>query len=244
MVMVKPAMPYLDVIRRVKDETGAPVGAYHVSGEYSMLKAAAQNGWIDERAAVLETLTAIRRAGRGSGAAPTTRRRPRVGFERRGRATQGAPAQGPLAPRRRRGPARRRRQAAHEPAPVELRARARSRSSSSLATAELAVDEVDAPHPAPARRADHPRDHADLRHPGARLRLDAGGGEGRRRATRTAPRRSSTPTPASPTTICARTSSTSGSRSPPRPTPRWASRARWTCCRSHRAPSRSASSPR
>jgi porphobilinogen synthase len=63
MVMVKPATPYLDVVRRVKDETGAPVAAYHVSGEYSMLKAAAANGWIDERAAVLETLTAARRAG-------------------------------------------------------------------------------------------------------------------------------------------------------------------------------------
>jgi len=63
MVMVKPATPYLDVVRRVKQETGAPLAAYHVSGEYAMLKAAAQNGWIDERAAVLETLTAIRRAG-------------------------------------------------------------------------------------------------------------------------------------------------------------------------------------
>ena len=62
-LMVKPAVPYLDVIRRVKEETGAPVAAYHVSGEYSMIKAAAANGWIDERAAVLETLTAIRRAG-------------------------------------------------------------------------------------------------------------------------------------------------------------------------------------
>jgi len=62
-VMVKPAIPYLDVIQRVKAATGAPVGAYHVSGEYSMLKAAALNGWIDERSAVLETLTAIRRAG-------------------------------------------------------------------------------------------------------------------------------------------------------------------------------------
>jgi porphobilinogen synthase len=62
-VMVKPAVPYLDVIRRVKEATGAPVAAYHVSGEYSMLKAAAENGWIDERQAVLETLTAIRRAG-------------------------------------------------------------------------------------------------------------------------------------------------------------------------------------
>ena len=63
MLMVKPALPYLDVIRRVKDATGAPLAAYHVSGEYSMLKAAALNGWIDERAAVLEALTSIRRAG-------------------------------------------------------------------------------------------------------------------------------------------------------------------------------------
>jgi porphobilinogen synthase len=63
MVMVKPATPYLDVVRQVKAATGAPVAAYHVSGEYSMLKAAAAQGWIDERAAVLETLTSIRRAG-------------------------------------------------------------------------------------------------------------------------------------------------------------------------------------
>jgi len=62
-VMVKPATPYLDVISRVKRETGAPVAAYQVSGEYSMLKAAGQNGWIDERQAALESLTAIRRAG-------------------------------------------------------------------------------------------------------------------------------------------------------------------------------------
>jgi porphobilinogen synthase len=63
MLMVKPALPYLDVIRRVKEETHAPLAAYQVSGEYSMLKAAAQNGWIDERQAALEALTAIRRAG-------------------------------------------------------------------------------------------------------------------------------------------------------------------------------------
>ena len=63
MLMVKPATPYLDVVRRVKEATSAPLAAYHVSGEYSMLKAAAQNGWLDERAAVLETLTGIRRAG-------------------------------------------------------------------------------------------------------------------------------------------------------------------------------------
>jgi porphobilinogen synthase len=63
MLMVKPATPYMDIIRRVKDATGAPVAAYHVSGEYAALKAAAQNGWLDERQAVLETLTGIRRAG-------------------------------------------------------------------------------------------------------------------------------------------------------------------------------------
>src|SRR3954451_11178623 len=62
-VMVKPALPYLDVIRRIKNATKVPVAAYNVSGEYAMLKAAAQNGWLDERAAVLETLTSIRRAG-------------------------------------------------------------------------------------------------------------------------------------------------------------------------------------
>jgi porphobilinogen synthase len=63
MVMVKPALPYLDLIQRVKQETNLPVAAYQVSGEYSMLKAAAANGWIDERAAATEALTAIRRAG-------------------------------------------------------------------------------------------------------------------------------------------------------------------------------------
>ena len=63
MVMVKPALPYLDVIRRAKDETHFPMAAYNVSGEYAMLKAAAQNGWLDERQAVLEVLTSIRRAG-------------------------------------------------------------------------------------------------------------------------------------------------------------------------------------
>jgi porphobilinogen synthase len=62
-VMVKPALPYLDVIARVKAEFGVPTAAYHVSGEYAMLKAAARNGWIDEPRAMIETLTAIRRAG-------------------------------------------------------------------------------------------------------------------------------------------------------------------------------------
>jgi len=62
-VMVKPAVPYLDVITRVKDAFGCPTAAYHVSGEYAMLKAAARNGWIDEPRAMLETLTSIHRAG-------------------------------------------------------------------------------------------------------------------------------------------------------------------------------------
>jgi porphobilinogen synthase len=62
-LMVKPALPYLDVIRRVKDATGMPVAAYNVSGEYAMVKAAAERGLLDERAAVLEALTGIRRAG-------------------------------------------------------------------------------------------------------------------------------------------------------------------------------------
>ena len=62
-IMVKPALPYLDVIRRVRESTDLPVAAYNVSGEYSMLKAAAQNGWLDEKRAVLEALTGIKRAG-------------------------------------------------------------------------------------------------------------------------------------------------------------------------------------
>ena len=62
-VMVKPAVAYLDVIARVKTEFGVPVAAYHVSGEYSMLKAASRNGWIDEERAMMETLTSIHRAG-------------------------------------------------------------------------------------------------------------------------------------------------------------------------------------
>jgi porphobilinogen synthase len=62
-IMIKPALTYLDVIARVKDTFGYPTAAYHVSGEYAMLKAAARNGWIDEPRAMLETLTAIHRAG-------------------------------------------------------------------------------------------------------------------------------------------------------------------------------------
>ncbi|WP_132974316.1 porphobilinogen synthase [Thiogranum longum] len=63
MVMVKPGMPYLDIVRRVKDQFGAPTFAYQVSGEYAMLMAAAQNGWLDEKAVIMESLLAFKRAG-------------------------------------------------------------------------------------------------------------------------------------------------------------------------------------
>nr|WP_249219815.1 porphobilinogen synthase [Chitinophaga sp. HK235] len=62
-VMVKPAMAYLDIMRIIKDNTTVPVSAYHVSGEYAMIKAAAQNGWLDENKAILESMTSIKRAG-------------------------------------------------------------------------------------------------------------------------------------------------------------------------------------
>ena len=63
MIMVKPGMPYLDIIRRVKEQYGVPTFAYQVSGEYAMIKAAAQNGWLDEKQVVLESLLAFKRAG-------------------------------------------------------------------------------------------------------------------------------------------------------------------------------------
>jgi len=61
--MVKPGMPYLDVIRLLKDNSTVPIAAYHVSGEYAMLKAAAERGWLNEREAVMEALVCFRRAG-------------------------------------------------------------------------------------------------------------------------------------------------------------------------------------
>src|SRR5258708_27929609 len=63
MLMFKPALAYLDIVRRVRDAYNLPLAAYNVSGEYSMVKAAAAKGWIDERKIVLETLTGIKRAG-------------------------------------------------------------------------------------------------------------------------------------------------------------------------------------
>ena len=63
MVMVKPGMPYLDILRRVKDEFGVPTFAYQVSGEYSMLSAAAERGWLERERVILEALTGFKRAG-------------------------------------------------------------------------------------------------------------------------------------------------------------------------------------
>jgi porphobilinogen synthase len=63
MVMVKPGMPYLDIVRRIKDTFGVPTYAYQVSGEYAMLKAAAANGWLDEKKCVMESLLSFKRAG-------------------------------------------------------------------------------------------------------------------------------------------------------------------------------------
>src|SRR6185295_13120228 len=65
MIMVKPAMPYLDIIRMARDRFDVPIAAYQVSGEFSTIMAAAQNGWIDQERVMMETLTAIRRAGAG-----------------------------------------------------------------------------------------------------------------------------------------------------------------------------------
>jgi len=62
-VMVKPALAYMDIIHRIKQHTTLPVAAYNVSGEYAMVKAAAQQGWIDEQTVVMETLTSLKRAG-------------------------------------------------------------------------------------------------------------------------------------------------------------------------------------
>ena len=63
MLMVKPGMPYLDIIRRLKDYSDLTIAAYHVSGEYAMLKAAVEKGWLNEKDVVMETLTCFRRAG-------------------------------------------------------------------------------------------------------------------------------------------------------------------------------------
>ena len=219
-VMVKPALPYLDVIRRVKEATRVPVAAYNVSGEYAMIKAAAAAGYLDERAAVLEALTAH----------PPRRRRHRDHLPRQGRAAMAQPV------------AKVRARKGGSAVPLdELDRRLLNLMQGSFPLAErpyaargrswpsVSEDEVLAADAAADRRAHHPPGHADLRHARARLPVDAGGGEGR--PGEPAPRRarSSTRIPASRTTTCATTTSTSGSRSPPSPARGSGSTARSTC---------------
>ena len=231
MVMVKPALPYLDVVRRVKDATHLPVAAYNVSGEYAMVKAAAAAGYLDERAAVLEALTSIRRAGRRhrhhlprQGCRPMASVTPKLRSRKHGaaiplddfdkrllNAMQGALPDRAAALRRGRGGARGARGAG---------ARARRRAGRASASSARSRRSSTPARSATARCSSRPRSTP---------------------STRGAPRGSSTRTPASATTTCATTTSTCGSRSPSRRTPRSASTARSTCCRSSPAPSRSAS---
>ena len=250
-VMVKPALPYLDVIRRVKDATGAPLAAYHVGGEYSMLKAAAANGWIDERAAAMESLTSIRRAGADMII---------TYFAKDAAAWLAVGGGSPV----------------NRPADGITTAAATPKLRSRAGGAAIPLDDTDkhlmnllqSRYPARAGAL-----RADRRGGGARSRTTSrsapsacstGGSSARSRRsstparwatarcwwprrstprTRTAPPRSSTRIPASRTTTCAPTSSTSGSRSRRPPIPGWDSRARSRCSSASPAPSRSASCP-
>ena len=222
-VMVKPALPYLDVMRRVREAVDVPVAAYNVSGEYAALKAAAERGWLDERAAVLESLTAdparrgrrdrdLPREGGGRVASGVTRAVPKL----RSRA-QGAAV--PLDETDKRLLNALQSRFPLDPRPFEAVAR------------EAGMDEAEAMERTARllQRADHQGDHADLRHDRARLQLDAGRREGRLRASAPRRRGSSTSTPACRTTTCATTTSTCGSRSRPRPTRSSASTARSRC---------------
>ena len=217
-VMVKPALPYLDVIRRVKDATGMPVAAYNVSGEYAMIKAAAAQGLLDERAAVLEALTGIRRAGadivityHAKDVAQWLVARAKVRSRRDGSAV-------PLDETDKKLLNLMQGSFALRPDPF-------------AGVAELAgipEDEV-------MERVQYLLDKRIIREVtpifdtrALGYSCDARGREGRRRATRTARRSSSTRTPASRTTTCATTSSTSGSRSPSSPTRSSGSTARST----------------
>ena len=181
-VMVKPALPYLDLIRRIKDDTGMPVAAYNVSGEYAMVKAAAAAGYLDERAAVLETLTCD----------PPRRRRHRDHLPRQGRRPMAA-----VEPARIRSTGRscasRKHGAAIPLTELDKRLLNLMQGSFPIARAALPARRRrggdhrargDRPRPGADRRADHPPGHADLRHPRARLLLDAGRREGRSARTR------------------------------------------------------------
>ena len=179
MVMVKPALPYLDVIRAVRDETDMPIAAYQVSGEYSMLRAAADNGWLDGQAAALETLIAIRRAGADVILTYFAKE-----ARRRWLAERSAKVPQPKTRSRKDGAAiplddtdKRLMNLLQSNFPLGARAVRAARG-----RARARPRRPDDAHRPPRARADHPRDHADLRHARARLRLDAGRGEGRHRA--------------------------------------------------------------
>ena len=197
-----------------------PVAAYNVSGEYSMLKARGR----------ARPARRARRRARGADRHPPGRRRHRHHLPREGR----RPVAQPVA----RAKVRSRRDGSAVPLD-ETDKKLLNLMQGSFALCERPFAHVaglagiergrgDGAGPVPARQAHHPRGHADLRHPRARLLVDARRGQGRRRATRTAPRSSSTRTRASRTTTCATTSSTSGSRSRSSPTPSSAWTARST----------------
>ena len=175
-VMVKPALPYLDLIRLIKDDTQMPLAAYNVSGEYAMVKAAVAAGYMDERATVLEILTSIRRAG-----ADVDDHLPRKGRRRMASVT-----------RHRHGPKLRSRKDGAAIPLDDLDKRLLNLMQGSFPIAPRPYQHVaargghrrgggDGPRQAPARRADHSPGHADLRHPCARLLVDAGRRQGRSR---------------------------------------------------------------
>ena len=216
---------YLDVIRRVTRRDRRCRSPRTTSAASTAMVKAAAAGRLARRAGRrardADRDPPRRRRHRSS---PTTRRTPPDGF-RREHATPEAPQ-----PQGRR---RRCRSTTRDRALLNLMqgcvpARPAARTPRSPSEAGMTEAEVLARRPAPARRPDHPPGHADLRHPRARLRLDARRREGRPRAPAARRRRSSTRTPASPTTTCATTSSTSGSRSPSSRTRSSACRARWT----------------
>ena len=201
-VMVKPALPYLDVIRRVKDRTEMPVAAYNVSGEYAMIKAAAAAGYLDERAAVLEALTGIRRAGadivityhaKDVCAMAVAKVRSRKG----GSAVPLDDTDKQLL------------NLLQGHFPIARRPFAHVAELAGLTEAEV--------HRARARTCSTSASSARSRRSSTRARSATSRCSSPRRSTpstRTAPRRSSTRTPASRTTTCATTTSTCGSRSP------------------------------
>ena len=166
-LMVKPALPYLDVIRRVRESTELPIAAYNVSGEYAMIKAAAAQGLLDERAAVLEAITGIRRAGRRH-RHHLPREGPRHMASMKVRSRKGGSAV-PLDDTDRQ--LLNLMQGSFELDAAAVRAR--------RGQGRAGRGRRDGARPVPARQAHHPRGHADLRHAGARLLLDAGRGEGR-----------------------------------------------------------------